>query len=419
MRCRLLAAVLGLGLILAVGLSGCGEGPSKVAPAEATVIPVAKPVARVVTDYVIFTGRTNAKDMVDVKARVTGYLKKMPFKEGSDVDKDDVLFEIDPRPYKAQLDAAEGQVTLAQAQLKLAQSTLARDQAIAKDVKGAISQQQIDQDMAAVEEAQARVKAQKASLEVNSLNLEFTKVKSPIAGKVSRYYMTEGNLVIQDQTLLTTVVSHDPIYAYFDMDESTLLRLRQAIAEGRMQRAGKGGGAGVPVQMALQGQDWQHAYTGTVNFVDNQVNPATGSITVRGQFANPLIKPANIRLLSPGMFVRIRFQVGTPHPALLVIDRAIGSDQGLKYVYVVGADHKVVSRPVTTGALQDDGLRVVEGVGKDEWVVVGALQQVRQNMIVQTEEMAMPTLGAPLAGLVPGGEPGQQAPTTPAGKGTR
>jgi multidrug efflux system membrane fusion protein len=388
-RCR--SALLGSFLLLAGGLTGCLHKPPQVAPPETPTIPVSKPVERDVTDYVDFTGQTQAVQSADVRPRVTGYLVQMPFKEGSTVKKGDLLFEIDPRPYKAQLDQALGQVKLYQAQLDLAQTTYKRDLAIAgTGGTGAISQQQLDQDRAAVVEAEARVKAMQASLEVYRLNMEFTKVTSPIDGQVSRYYLTLGNLVNQDQTLLTTVVSLDPMYAYFDMDEPTLLRLKQAVIEGRLERPQPG--AKVPVYMGLQGEDG-YPHEGNVDFVNNQVNPTTGSITLRGIFANPA-SPRGPRLFVPGLFVRIRLPIGKPHPAKLVIDRAIGSDQGLKYVYVVDADNKVQYRRVTTGPLQEDGLRVVrEGINADDWVVVGALQQVRPRMEVKPDQVPMPTLG--------------------------
>jgi multidrug efflux system membrane fusion protein len=388
------------GVLLLIPLTlvaaGCQRSPAQVAPAEPPVLPVSKPVQREVTDYVDFTGRTDAVEAVDVRPRVTGYLRQMPFKEGSEVKKDkDLLFEIDPRPYQAQLDQAEGQVKLYEASLKLAQTTYDRDMAIANATPGGVSRQQLDQDRAAVDEAAARLKAAKASTEVYKLNLQFTKIFAPIDGRVSRYYYTHGNLVNQDQTLLTTVVSLDPMYVYFDMDEPTLLRLRKARNAGLLKPAPNGQ---FPVLMALQGEDG-FPYHGTVNFVNNQVNPATGSISVRGVFPNPEPKDG-VRLLSPGMFVRVRLPIGQPHQALLVIDRAIGSDQGLKFLYVVDAEHKVQYRRITTGALQEDGLRVItDGLKADEWVLVGGLQEVRPRMQIQTEPRDMPTLGqAPATG---------------------
>jgi multidrug efflux system membrane fusion protein len=379
-------------LAVAIMAAGCTHGPPQVAPPEAPAVPVSQPVPRQVTDFVDFTGRTDAVEAVDIRPRVSGYLVKMPFQEGAEVKKGDLLFEVDPRPYQAQVDQAKAQVDLYKAQLKLAQATYERDVPLLNN--RAISPQELDQAKAAVDEAAARIKAFEASLEVYKLNLDFTKITAPINGQVSRYYLTLGNLVNQDQTLLTTVVSLDPIYAYFEMDEPTVLRIRRAINEGKIQRPDNGV---YTLYMGLQGEDG-YPHEGTVNFVNNQVNPNTGSISVRGVFPNP--KPDNgSRVLSPGMFARIRMPVGQPHQALLVIDRAIGSDQGLKFVYVLDKDNKVQQRRITTGALQEDGLRVViDGLKPDDWVVVGALLQVRPRTEVKAEHIPMPSLAQPPTG---------------------
>jgi membrane fusion protein, multidrug efflux system len=376
-----------LALLFALPLaSGCNNKTKEVGKAEPPVIPVAKPHHGEVTDYVEFTGRTNAIKAVNIVPRVTGFLEKMPFREGAEVKAGDLLFEIDPRPYQAQLDQAEGQVKLYKAQFDLAQITLMRD----RQAGSAVSPLQLDQDAAAVAESRARLNAAEASTEVYKLNLQFTKVLSPIDGQVSRKIRTEGNLVNQDQTLLTTIVSLDPIFVYFDMDEQTLKFIRDAENEGKIKKT-KGGTA---LQMALPGET-NYPRTGAIDFTDNQVNPNTGSISVRGVFDNP--KPANgVRVMSPGMFVRVRLPIGEKHSAVQVIDRAINSDQGLKYIYVVGEGDKIESRPVKTGALQEDGLRVVtDGLKGDEWVVVGAIQQVRPKMVVKPDpQPQMPSFRA-------------------------
>jgi multidrug efflux system membrane fusion protein len=390
-------------------------------------IPVAHPALRKVTDYVDFTGRSDAVFSVDIRARVTGFLVKVHFREGAEVRGDDrlagaartacllafpmgqgplvaasslfpgqcelgdLLFEIDPRPYQAQLDQALSQVNLNQASLRLAETTLARDRAI---VRGGISQQQLDQEQAAVDEAKARVKASEASTEVYKLNLGYTKVTSPIDGQVSRYYLNVGNVVNQDQTLLTTVVSLDPMYVYFEMDEPTVLRIRTAVNQGRIKPPENGL---FPVRMGLQGEDG-FPHEGNINFVNNQFNPTTGSLAVRGVFANPK-GPGGTRMLSPGMFVRIRLPIGQPHEELLVRDRYIGSDQGHKYVFVVDEENRAQYRRVTAGALQEDGLRVVDGLKPTDWVVVGALQQVRALMVVKPDRRkAMPSNSQPDTG---------------------
>ncbi|HTQ37601.1 MAG TPA: efflux RND transporter periplasmic adaptor subunit [Pirellulales bacterium] len=369
--------------------AGCSSKSLNVAPAEPPAIPVSQPVERQVTDYVDFTGRIEAPEAVSVVPRVTGYLISAPFKEGAEVKKGEVLFEIDPRPYQAQYDQAEGQVLLNEARVKEAEADNARAKELAK-TPGAISKQDLDRYQAAEEEAEASVQAAKASLEVYKLNLGFCKVTAPLTGQISRYYLTPGNLVNQDQTQLTTVVSVDPMYVYFDIDENTVLRVRRAVNEGKIVRYQQGE---IPVFIGLEGEDG-YLHEGTINFVNNQVNPGTGSITVRGVVPNP--KPANgVRLLSPGMFVRVRLPIGQPHDALLVIDRAIGSDQGMKYVYTVDDKNIVQQQRVDTGALQEDGLRVIDsGLKTSEWVVIGAIQQVRPRMQITPDREPMPTLGA-------------------------
>ena len=297
----------------------------------------------------------------------------MPFKEGAEVKKGDVLFEIDPSPYQAQYNAAKAQVAQNKASLTYAQARpMSRFKELAKKEKpGAVAEHELDQYQALEDQAIANLELANANLESAKLNLTWTKVESPIDGHISRYYLTHGNLVNQDATQLTTVVSMEPMYAYFDMDEPTMLRMKQAINKGTVSPVIEGaepmpllgtsavGCLGfspmprasrtllaassllaastiteVPVLMGLQGEEG-YPHRGYINFIDNQVNPGTGSISVRGVFANP--KPARgTYLLVPGMFVRIRLPMGQPYSGLLVIDRAVTSDQGLKYVYVVG-----------------------------------------------------------------------------------
>jgi multidrug efflux system membrane fusion protein len=406
--------------------AGCQKGSPLAAPKEVPAAVVSQPLEREVTDFADFTGRTDAVNSVNIIPRVTGYLTKMPFKEGSEVKKDDLLFEVDPRPYQAQFDQAQSQVSLYDAQLDLAEKTLKRYEALEKSTPGAVSKQELDQYRAGVVEAQARVAASKKSLEVYTLNKEFTQVKSPIDGQVSRYYLTLGNLVNQDQTLLTTVVSLDPMHVNFDMDERTLLQIRRAIYQGKITPYDSGD---IPVFMGLQGEEG-FPHKGSINFVNNQVNSSTGSITLRGVFANPKLtrgpaassasavalegsptgqgpllaapallpgktSPRSGRMLTPGMFVRVRLPIGEPHQARLVIDRAIQSDQGKKFVYVVDAENKAQTKYITTGALQPDGLRVVEGLNKDDLVVVGNLQNVRAREEIKPDgPKPMPSLSS-------------------------
>jgi multidrug efflux system membrane fusion protein len=404
------------GLLFLSALGGCHQQPPQAGPSQAAAIPVARPEKRDVTDYVDYTGRVAAVNAVDARARVTGYLVQAPFKEGAEVKKGDLLFEIDPRPYQAQVDAAKAQLALYEANYRLAQAELARSRRIGQRDPGAISREDLERYQAQEAQAQGSVGVAKANLQTAQLNLGWTKVNSPIDGQVSRYYYTLGNLITQDQTLLTTVMSVDPMYAYWDMDERTVLRVRTMINEGKIKPR-LGTAQEIPVWMALEGETG-YPHHGFVNFVNNQVNPYTGTIAVRGEFANP--KPPNgRRLMTPGMFARVRLPIGEPHPALLVTDRAVGSDQGLKFVYVVDAQHKVQYRRVTTGPLEEDGLRVIEeGLQPDDWVVVGALQQVRPNMEVEPEELPeMPKYGTPATGKAPPAvSKGPQPPPSEANK---
>ncbi len=404
---RLRFAAAGLWLALMAAPSGCVRKQPQIAPPTVPGVPVSKPVQRAVTEYVSFTGRADAVNAVDIRARVTGYLVQVPFREGADVKKGELLFEVDPRPYKAQLEQAEGQLNLYKAQLELAKANHARDKIAAATAPGAVSLQQLDQDKAAVDQAVASVRASEASLDLYKLNVDYTQVTSPIDGQVSRYYLTLGNVVNQDQTVLTSVVSLDPIYAYCEVDEPTVLRVRRAINEGKMPRYTE---ADVPLELGLQGE-LGFPHKGKLDFVNNQVNPNTGTVSVRGIFDNPR-PPKGTRLISPGMYVRIRMRMGEPRPALLVIDRAITSDQGLKYVYVVDAENKATYRRVTTGWLEDDGLRVITaGLKPDDLLVVGGLQQVKPNMEVKPVPQPMPSLAQRDEGAAAEAPPPAKKPT--------
>ena len=372
-------------VVVSWALAGCAKQGPPIVPAGPPSVNVSKPVQREVTDFVDYTGRTDAVFSVDIRPRVTGYLVSMPFKEGTEVKKGELLFEIDPRPYQALYDQAESQVKLNEAQLNLAIANLARAKNIAK-TPGAISQQDIDTAAATEAQAKASVAAAKANVETQTLNLGFTRVLSPIDGMVSRYYLTLGNLVNQDSTLLTTVMSLDPMYVYFDMDELTILNIRKKIMEGKILHVQDR--SQIPLFMGLQNEQG-FPHLGALSFVNNRVDPSTGTITVRGRFDNPK-SPTGIRLLTPGLFVRIRLRIGQPHPALLVADQCVGTDQALKFLYVVDANKKVVSHPVTLGALQEDGLRVVEtGLKADDLVVVNELQLIQAGMVVAPIEVPM------------------------------
>ena len=379
---QVLRSGIALLVALGLGLTGCSRAaPEGPAPTPIEVM-VSYPAKRQVTDSSDYTGRIAAVDSVEVRARVSGYLDKISFKEGTLVKKGEVLFEIDPRPFQAQVDFAKAQLVSAEAFVKKAKADNARNKFTAR-TPGAVSQQELDQSQAAEEQAAADVEKAKAALETNSLNLGYTKVLSPIDGRISRFNLTVGNLVTQDQTLLTTIVSVDPMYGYFDVDERTVLQVRQMIRQGKVKSARD---IDWPVFLSLANEEG-FPHKGTINFVDNQINPRTGTLRLRGVFANP------DEALTPGYFGRFRVPIGVPHDALLVTDRAIDTDQGQKIVYVIDKCNKVVVRPIRSGAL-NDGLRVIEeGLQPGEQIVVNGIQQVRAGMAVEPKVVDMPTSG--------------------------
>ncbi|HEV3310918.1 MAG TPA: efflux RND transporter periplasmic adaptor subunit [Chloroflexota bacterium] len=345
-------------------------------------VAVSYPVERDVTDYADFTARTVAVDSVEVRAHVWGYLDRVNFKEGALVKKGDIMFELDPRPYQAALDQAKAKVAQDEAQLAFDEAEYQRN---LKAVRiGGASQSDLDKSAAARGVDLANIAADKAVVVSRQLDLEYTKVIAPVSGRASRYVVTVGNLIQSgDQnggTLLTTIMSVDPMYAYFDVDEHTVLRVRRLIREGKAKSARDGE---LPVWLALANDDG-YPHRGTVNFVDNQVNPKTGTLRLRGVFPN------QDDALHPGYFARVRVPIGFPHRAMLISDRAIDTDQGVKIVYVVDRDNKVVSRPVRLGALHD-GLRAVEeGLKSGDRVIVNGLQQVRPGASVEPKLVDMP-----------------------------
>jgi RND family efflux transporter MFP subunit len=369
-------------LALGIGLAGCARVPSQ-APAAAPIpVTVSYPVERDVTDIADFTGRTAAVDSVEVRARVSGYLDKVNFKEGALVKKDDMLFEIDPRPYRADLERAKGTV----AQYDARVHRLERDYQRAKSLigRGAIGQEEYDRYEGDYREAVANLDVAKANRDLAALNLDYTRIIAPVSGRVSRYVVTVGNLIQSgDQnggTLLTTIVSVDPMYVYFDVDERTVLRIRQLFREGKAKSDRE---SAWPVALGLATEEG-FPHQGTINFEDNQVNPRTGTLRVRGVFPN------KDEALSPGFFARVRVPIGQAHKALLVTDRAVDTDQGEKVVYLVNKKNEVVSRPVRLGELHDGLREITDGLKPGEPVIVNGLQQVRPGLTVEPKLLDMP-----------------------------
>jgi RND family efflux transporter MFP subunit len=373
-------AVSGVLLAALIGLSGCGDDATATAQAPAPQVSVASALEREVTEWDEFTGRVEAVESVEVRPRVTGYIESVNFSEGSTVRKGDLLFVIDPRPYRAQLSIAEAELARAVARSELAASDAARSKSLV-DIK-AVSREEYDTRVNASREATANVAAARAAVDAAKLNLEFTRVTSPIAGRVSKAAITAGNLVTGGSnaaTLLTTVVSLDPIYVTFEGDEQIYLKYTALAQRGERQSSRD---VANPVLMGLANED-DYPRRGLMVFVDNQVDPRTGTIRARASFEN------KDGFLTPGLFARVKLLGHNSFQAVLVDDRAIGTDQSQKFVYVVDAANKVVYRPVKVGRLTD-GLRIVlQGLQPGETVIVNGLQRVRPGVVVAPERIAM------------------------------
>jgi RND family efflux transporter MFP subunit len=373
------------GLVVLTGvLSGC-DSSLPVAETPPPPVGVSQPMVREVIDHDDYEGRIAAVETVEVRARVRGHLVKVNFEDGQMVKEGDLLFEIDPRPYKAALDAAEAQKAAAEASLGLAKKEYARTAQLART--GAASREELDIWTAKQAVATAdRLKAL-AAVEQANLDLGFTKIEAKIQGKTSRTQVTVGNLVNAGggDMLLTTITSVDPMYVYFDVDERALLRYRKQFRKGPNE-----GGAEpsvkdlkIPVNVALEGEEG-FPHKGVIDFADNRVNPSTGTIQVRG------VLPNITRILDSGMRARVRIPVSDPHKSLMITERAVGTDQGRKFVYVINEQNVAERRDVKVGRLSD-GLQVVQGgVKSEDWIVVNGIQRVRDGAKVEPKRISMP-----------------------------
>jgi multidrug efflux system membrane fusion protein len=366
------------GLSLAVLTVGRGKEPPAAPPLQA--VTVAEVPQREVTEWDEFTGRLQAVDQVEIRPRVSGYIRRVTFDEGKEVKKGEVLFEIDPRPYQADLARTEAELERARSAAALAESEVQRAGKLV-DVQ-AISREEFDSRTSAEAQGGATVRAAEAAVQTARLNLEWTKVRSPIAGRVSNALVTEGNLVEAGPpagAVLTTVVSVDSMYLYFDSDEQTYLRYagRARSAGGTNWRTAR-----LPVFLGLANESG-FPHEGRLDFVDNQVDPQSGTIRTRAVFSN------RSRTLTPGLFARVKL-VGTEKMnATLVRDAAIGTDQDRKFVLVVGPGDTLAYRPVVPGRLTD-GLRIVTtGLKPGERIVVNGLMRVRPGMKVAPTLTAM------------------------------
>jgi RND family efflux transporter MFP subunit len=357
------AALIGTAL-LAVG---CRQAPPAFAPPPPTVT-VADVEERELADWDEFIGRLEAVDSVEVRARVSGYVERASFKEGKEVRKGDLLFQIDPRPYQAELARAEAELAQARAAAALAARTVERSKPlIAAD---AMSREEFDNRTAAGERAAAAVRAAQAAVASARLNLEWTHVRSPIRGRVGRAEITAGNLVQAGAQRLTTVVSLDPIYLSFDADERSYLKYIARRAAGSGERR-------VPVEMGTANEDGTFPHRGFLDFIDNRLDPRTGTARARAVFSN------HDETFAPGLFARVRLLGGSEARATTVVaDRAVGTDQDKKFVLVLKPDSTVEYRPIQLGRLVDGYRVVTAGLKAGESIVVNGLQRVRPGMKV-------------------------------------
>jgi len=361
-----------------LGAAGCGSASKPDSGGKSIDVEIAQPVTGQVVDFEEFTGRLDALKTTDIRARVSGYVTDAPFKEGDEVHEGDLLFKIDPQTYEADLNQAEANLKLAEADSRLQQKIATRNQML--DKTQSVSREEYETAAATAEKAKATVKSMEAIRNRAKLYVGWTKVTAPWTGRISRRLVDPGNLVNADNTVLTTMVTDDQLYAYFDVDERTYLNL----VESRASKATSLGNSDSPVVFRLASES-DFSRIATVNFVDNRVNAATGTIRMRGVFAN------ETKTLKPGLFVRIRLPIGVPYQAILVRDEAVLSDQGRKYVFVVGEQDKVVyRRPVTIGQ-ETGGWRVVkEGVKVDDKVIIAGMQRVRETSLVRPTEKQPP-----------------------------
>ena len=368
----------------------CGQGaPPAPPPPEVTVATV---VEREIADWDEFTGRLEAVETVEIRPRVSGYIQEVAFVEGEEVRKGDVLFVIDPRPYQAELARAAAELEGARTRAELARSDFARAQVLV--ARQAISREEFDLRASGVKESQAAIRAAEAQVAEARLDVEWTRVHSPIDGRVSRAEVTEGNLVHDgspEPTLLTTVVSIDPIYVYFDGDEQTYLKYGRLAPSGLRASSGD---VPNPIYLGLANEEG-FPHEGQVDFVDNQLDPSTGTIRARGVFSNA---DGNF---TPGLFARLMLMGNGRYKAALIRDAAVGTDQDRKFVMVLKPDSIVEYRQIEPGRVVE-GLRIVEsGLRGGERIVVNGLQRVRSGTKVIPKEEPMISDSAALADLIP------------------
>lgn len=403
---------------------GCQPSRPPLAQAPPPTVSVAPPIVRSIHDHSYFTGRTEAVESVEVRARVSGYLDKAfntsviapdprpgdpppeegaarpqgrRILEGEEVQKGEILFRIDKRPYQAEYDRLRASIERDDAQVKRTEADYRRSVDLLR--RNVLSREDFDKSEASYREAKAAVEADRASLERARLDLEFCDVAAPISGQVGRAQITEGNLITAGPTgspTLTTIVSQDPIFAYFRPDERSLLRFIRRRAKDEALSGEAIRDAKIPVDLSLSDEGDEYPYHGVLDFADNQVDPSTGTINVRGRFDN------QNKQLAPGLFARVRISSPDTHDALLVPDRAIQSDQNKKYVWVVGPNGEAARRDVSI-ANQTGGLReVADGLKADDRVIVRGMQRARDGLKVDAQPAAFDDKGNVIATAAPG-----------------
>jgi RND family efflux transporter MFP subunit len=360
----------------AASLASAQGGPAPPPPQ----VTVAKPLVKDIVERTDFIGRFEAIDQVDIRARVSGYLDKVHFQDGTFVKAGDLLFTIDPRPYRNELEQAQSAVTSSQVRLEFAQSDLDRAEQLRRS--GNITDQVYDQRRQAFLTAKAELDRAQAALRQAQLDVEFTQIKSPLSGRISRKLVSEGNLVNANETILTNVLSLDPIQFYFDVDERSFLAFSRQTHGGTNTSAN---GETNEVELTLT-DERLGTRKGQLDFVDNRLDSASGTIRVRAVFEN------KDRFLTPGLFGRVTVGASDPYKGILLPDEAIGSDQDRRVVYVVGENNIVNLKPVRIGP-RIDGYRVIrDGLTGNETVVVNGLVRARPGAPVTPQMTTLPPM---------------------------
>ncbi|WP_433884477.1 multidrug efflux RND transporter periplasmic adaptor subunit MexE [Pseudomonas vranovensis] len=362
-----------LALLAVLVMSACGRTPEAVQAPAAAKVSVAKVLEQPINEWDEFTGRLEAPETVEVRPRVSGQIDQVAFTEGAQVKKGDLLFQIDPRPFQAEVRRLEAQLQQARATAIRSENEAQRGERLRSS--NAISAELAESRTSAAAEARAGVAAIQAQLDLARLNLSFTRVTAPISGRVSRAQFTAGNIVTADVTPLTSVVSTDKVYAYFDADERVYLKYTQLARDGQR-------GQSTPVYLGLSNESG-NPHLGQMNFVDNQVNPKTGTIRGRAVFDN------RDGQFTPGLYARLKLVGSATYSAVLINDEAVGTDLGKKFVLVMDKDNKAAYRAVELGP-KLEGLRIVRnGLSKDDRIVVKGLQRVRPGSPVDPQDTPM------------------------------